>query len=191
MCPAVPRLLSASQGAVTNVDLCFWALTCGAIELSKLMWGRCRCPLRAAVLAQEAAKRMKQLSPGTAAALTRVEDAYRDMALGVLDMLGLEVDLLPLEDAPRARAHARRARTGIPPTRARARGMHAQVDLNIVLARRLLLSKDGDFSRLGHPSGKRCSIFEVVMRFDNKDVASHELFQKVRPCSACRARARP
>ena len=127
-----------------TVDLCFWALLCGSYELSHLMWSRCRCPLRVALLAQEACRRIQKDNPTYEAELRAIQNQYKQLALGILDNV-------------------------------------ERADERLIQARRLILSSDGAYARLGKRRGEKrpASLFDVALHFDNKDFAAHPLFQKV------------
>ena len=74
------------QHALHNVDLMFWAITAGALDLAELFWRRCRSPLRAALIAQYMLTqiRLKGLKD---AALEESVALFSQHAVGVLEHL--------------------------------------------------------------------------------------------------------
>ena len=81
---------AARNQVVDLVDLAVWALACGAFDLAQLMWSRCRCPLRAALLLHGACKTINREIAGgieTEFSDTLAEYATRFNALaaGILD----------------------------------------------------------------------------------------------------------
>ena len=125
------------QHALHNVDLMFWALTAGALELAQLFWRRCRSPLRAALIAQDI--------------LTRIRDQGKKVP-------GLE------ESVALFSRHAVGVLEHLPDQET---------------ARRLLLSKVGDFATLGSPGAHKDSIMGLAINLQNKDFVSQRYCQEI------------
>ena len=125
------------QHALHNVDLMFWAITAGAIELAELFWRRCRSPLRAALIAQ---------------------DMLENICKSVSKSAGLEEHIALFS------RHARGVLEHLPDQET---------------ARRLLLSKVGDFATLGSPGKERESILMLAIHLENKDFVSHHYCQEI------------
>ena len=125
-----------AQHALHNVDLMFWAITAGAIELAELFWRRCRSPLRAALIAQDMLEKIRLKS--SRAGLEEHVALFQRHARGVLEHL-------PDQET----------------------------------ARRLLLSKVGDFATLGSPGKEKESILMLAIHLHNKDFVSHHYCQEI------------
>ena len=77
---------ATQQHALHNVDLMFWAILAGALELAEFFWKRCRSPLRAALIAQDILGKI-QLKGRRTAAINEELQWFNNVALGVLDNL--------------------------------------------------------------------------------------------------------
>lgn len=77
---------ATKQHALHNVDLMFWAITAGAIELAELFWRRCRSPLRAALIAQDMLEKIR-LKSSKRAGLEEHVALFQRHARGVLENL--------------------------------------------------------------------------------------------------------
>ena len=126
-----------AQHALHNVDLMFWAITAGAIELAELFWRRCRSPLRAALIAQHMLERIRERASKSAGLEEHVA-LFSRHARGVLEHL-------PDQET----------------------------------ARRLLLSKEGDFATLGWPGTEKESILRLAIHLQNKDFVSQRYCQEI------------
>ena len=77
-----------AQHAVHNVDLMFWAILAGALELATdVLWRRCRSPLRAALLAQSICQDIQKRGGKLKDSLRDTEMWFSASAVGVLDNL--------------------------------------------------------------------------------------------------------
>ena len=74
------------QPALHNVDLMFWAITAGALDLAELFWRRCRSPIRAALIAQAMLVKIR-LKGREVAALEESVALFSRHAVGVLEHL--------------------------------------------------------------------------------------------------------
>ena len=74
------------QHALHNVDLMFWAITAGALDLAELFWRRCRSPLRAALIAQDMLTQIRDRGQKFAA-LEESVALFSRHAVGVLEHL--------------------------------------------------------------------------------------------------------
>ena len=126
-----------SQHVLHNVDLMFWAITVGAIELAELFWRRCRSALRAALIAQDMLKKIR-LKGSKRAELEDHIALFQRHARGVLEHL-------PDQET----------------------------------ARRLLLSKVGDFATLGTAGKMKDSILMLAIELQNKDFVSQRYCQEI------------
>ena len=125
------------QHALHNVDLMFWAITAGALDLAERFWRRCRSPLRAALIAQDMLIQIRDRGRK----LPTLEESlalFSRHAVGVLEHL-------PDQET----------------------------------ARRLLLSKVGDFATLGSPGTLKESILGLAINLQNKDFVSHRYCQEI------------
>ena len=77
-----------NQTTIDVIDLAFWATMCGSYELSRCMWARCRCPIRAALLLQIMCVRVAKEKPEFKEQLATFEEHFAAMATGVLDYIG-------------------------------------------------------------------------------------------------------
>ena len=74
------------QHALHNVDLMFWAITAGALDLAELFWRRCRSPLRAALIAQDMLDKIRDKGQKLAG-LEESVALFSRHAVGVLEHL--------------------------------------------------------------------------------------------------------
>ena len=128
---------ACNQHALHNVDLMFWAITAGALDLAERFWRRCRSPLRAALIAQDMLIQIRERGRK----LPTLEESlalFSRHAVGVLEHL-------PDQET----------------------------------ARRLLLSKVGDFATLGSPGTLKESILGLAINLQNKDFVSHRYCQEI------------
>ena len=128
---------ACEQHALHNVDLMFWAITAGALDLAERFWRRCRSPLRAALIAQDMLIQIRERGRK----LPTLEESlalFSRHAVGVLEHL-------PDQET----------------------------------ARRLLLSKVGDFATLGSPGTLKESILGLAINLQNKDFVSHRYCQEI------------
>ena len=65
----------------------FWAISCGALKLAHLLWQRCKCPLRAALLAQQMCKQIGEKKPLQVRELQEAQERFIKAATGVLEHL--------------------------------------------------------------------------------------------------------
>ena len=125
------------QHALHNVDLMFWAITAGALDLAELFWRRCRSPLRAALIAQDMLTKIRDKGQKFPA-LEESRVLFSRHAVGILEHL-------PDQET----------------------------------ARRLLLSKVGDFATLGSPGNTQESIMTLAINLQNKDFISQRYCQEI------------
>jgi hypothetical protein len=92
LCKLVPGFgeYANNRPVIDMVDLCLWAMACGSYDLTRCLWARCRCPLRASLVLRVMCKKMRKQSFTSDADVEKLrmfEEDLGAMSTGILDFI--------------------------------------------------------------------------------------------------------